>query len=388
MRYFAEWKGFDRGREGVLYEPLWTGVLEILAKHEGEDYRDEGSPLYGDLEERFPDEKWIGDGDHQFFRDYSTAWTLTGVLETRDASRPGIKLTALGHAVVKQRISRAAVLLKAVSSLEEQSPTGTEKPFRILAEAFSLLPNVPLTLEEIYFGIEAGWRPGDGDPLVAVRQAELLQIPPTPRRRLRAILKILVELGAIKVSDGRWIADSNEILDAIISGTAVNDKVLQQPPVAEIVQPTAEISEAEVLAIKTGEFESIDPQIIKERVLRSITVRRGQPRFRAKLLKLYNGRCAISNYDAPEALEAAHVLAVSQDGTHEARNGLLLRADLHTLFDLHLIGVNPADWTVVVSNSLAATSYGKFGGRKVSLPAGLLDRPAAANLQQHLSLIA
>jgi len=58
--YVPDWLGFDRGREGVLVGPLWKGVLDILAKHEGEDYYNYESPLYEELEQEFPEESWIG----------------------------------------------------------------------------------------------------------------------------------------------------------------------------------------------------------------------------------------------------------------------------------------------------------------------------------------
>jgi len=46
----------------------------------------------------------------------------------------------------------------------------------------------------------------------------------------------------------------------------------------------------------------------RERALSSIVRRPGQPEFRRKLMELYEGRCAISEFNAPEALEAAHIV--------------------------------------------------------------------------------
>jgi hypothetical protein len=387
VKYTSTWKGFDRGREGVLSDPLWGGVLEVLARHEGEDYRDESAPLYDDLEAMFPDEKWIGDDGHQFFRDYSTAWTLTGVLEVRDSSSPGISLTALGRAVVQQRLSREAVFLQAASRLEEEVPNGVERPFHVLAHAFLLLDQREVSLDEIFFGLESGWRPGDGDPNIAINNASVGKIPATPRRRLRAILKIMVELAALEVVGSRWRGGRTEVLRAIVDGTAIDEKALASIPSVVATAAAPELSQAEKDAIQTGEFDDLSSEVVRERVVRSITVRRGQPQFRSKLIKLYDGRCAISEYNASEALEAAHVLAVSKDGTHHAQNGILLRADLHTLFDLRLIGIDPDSWKVFVGNTLAHTSYNKYQGRAVRTPAGLLDRPSSVGLRQHLASV-
>ncbi|WP_336979879.1 HNH endonuclease signature motif containing protein [Altererythrobacter fulvus] len=55
----------------------------------------------------------------------------------------------------------------------------------------------------------------------------------------------------------------------------------------------------------------------------------------------YEGRCAISGCDVREVLEAAHIMPYLGEETNDVRNGLLLRADLHTLFDLGLLKIGP-----------------------------------------------
>jgi predicted acetyltransferase len=69
-------------------------------------------------------------------------------------------------------------------------------------------------------------------------------------------------------------------------------------------------------------------------------LKRDQGRFRAELLKK-TVVCEITGESELRALEAAHILPVHQGGNFEAENGLLLRADIHTLFDrglLHIAG--------------------------------------------------
>src|SRR5262249_48430542 len=61
--------------------------------------------------------------------------------------------------------------------------------------------------------------------------------------------------------------------------------------------------------------------------------RRGDEEFRAKLLAAYGGRCAITGCDAEAALEAAYIVGDAETGEQDVSNGLLLRADIHTLFD-------------------------------------------------------
>jgi hypothetical protein len=78
----------------------------------------------------------------------------------------------------------------------------------------------------------------------------------------------------------------------------------------------------------------------RERVLSSIVRRGGQPAFRHHLLAVYNGRCAITGCDVEAVLDAAHIVPFKGPDTNHPGNGLLLRTDLHTLFDLKLVAVD------------------------------------------------
>lgn len=116
--------------------------------------------------------------------------------------------------------------------------------------------------------------------------------------------------------------------------------------------------------------------------MRAVAQRRGQPLFRAKLLDAYGGRCAITGSPAVEVLEAAHVLPYRGDHTNRLDNGLLLRADLHTLFDCQLLWITP-EHTVALAPSLLATDYAALLGKPVALPAALEHRPNPAHLAEH-----
>ena len=79
-----------------------------------------------------------------------------------------------------------------------------------------------------------------------------------------------------------------------------------------------------------GEYDPSDGRDSREKVLREINRRRGQPKFRKDLLVAYGERCAITGMDCPQALEAAHILPYRGDHTNHVKNGLLLRSDIHT----------------------------------------------------------
>ena len=70
--------------------------------------------------------------------------------------------------------------------------------------------------------------------------------------------------------------------------------------------------------------------------------RLGQGSFRVLVTDTYRRRCAVTGEKALPVLEAAHIQLVAEGGQHQIANGLLLRSDIHTLFDRGYISVTPA----------------------------------------------
>lgn len=132
--------------------------------------------------------------------------------------------------------------------------------------------------------------------------------------------------------------------------------------------------------------KALAEEAARTRVLREIAVRRGQAPFRAELLRAYRGACAISGETCAEVLEAAHIVPYADGGHSHLSNGVLLRADMHTLFDLHLLTITERG-RVKVSSSLKDTDYAHFDGRKARLPGRPSDRPSGKLLRQHAALL-
>jgi hypothetical protein len=78
----------------------------------------------------------------------------------------------------------------------------------------------------------------------------------------------------------------------------------------------------------------------------------GQSGFRARVTAAYDFRCAITGSHNVHALEAAHMRPHSDDGPRVLSNGLLLRRDVHRLFDKGYLGIDPSDFTLKVSPQL------------------------------------
>ena len=110
-------------------------------------------------------------------------------------------------------------------------------------------------------------------------------------------------------------------------------------------------------------FDPHDVEDARETIARQIKARRGQKEFRDKLLVAYRRRCAITGCPVLDVLEAAHIHPYRGEKTNHPANGLLLRADLHTLLDCGLLAVDPEGLKMVVAPSIRASSYGKLHGR-------------------------
>jgi hypothetical protein len=117
------------------------------------------------------------------------------------------------------------------------------------------------------------------------------------------------------------------------------------------------------------------------RTTRQIVARRGQPKFRAGLLEAYHGRCAITGSDTQAVLEAAHIRPYRGPESNVLTNGLLLRADVHTLFDLAQLGIEPSSHTVRLAMSLKGSSYDYLDGTQLSLPSDPQCRPSMQSLE-------
>lgn len=115
--------------------------------------------------------------------------------------------------------------------------------------------------------------------------------------------------------------------------------------------------------------------------------RLGQGIFRVAVTEAYDRTCAVTREHSLPALEAAHIRAYAEEGPHEVRNGLLLRADFHRLFDQGYVAVTEGH-KLVVSSRLREEfdnghSYYPFNGTELKLPTDASLRPDPEFLAWH-----
>jgi len=122
-----------------------------------------------------------------------------------------------------------------------------------------------------------------------------------------------------------------------------------------------------------------DPRLVPQRL--------GQQAFKAVVQHAYGHRCAITGSKIRPALQAAHIRPLSQGGDHRIDNGLLLRSDVHTLFDRGYLSVDP-DYRLLVSPRLREEFgngdwFYERSGRHISVPERRADRPSRKFLEWH-----
>lgn len=121
------------------------------------------------------------------------------------------------------------------------------------------------------------------------------------------------------------------------------------------------------------------PQLIQPRL--------GQGAFRVLVTDVYGRRCAVTGEKTLPALEAAYIRPYGDGGAHEARNGLLLRRDIHSLFDAGYVTVAP-DLKFNVSRRIReefenGRHYYALHGQAIAAPSMAGQRPDPAALAWH-----
>ena len=131
------------------------------------------------------------------------------------------------------------------------------------------------------------------------------------------------------------------------------------------------------------QLEQIDDTDERIKELRESVRRQGQTQFRNDLLKAYANRCAISGNGVPQVLQAAHIGQYRGPKTQMVTNGILLRSDLHLLFDAHLLSVEPDSKRIRLSRLLDKTEYIDFNKKQLHMPVYHEAYPNEKQLERH-----
>jgi putative restriction endonuclease len=190
-------------------------------------------------------------------------------------------------------------------------------------------------------------------------------------------------------ADGDWVAQPADWKKNVVSGAGYDLSEGEGLRIWE--QCRARATQRPVLATTDGSNVILPPASADAHRFgapQMIRPRLGQGTFRVAVTAAYGGACAVSGEHSLPVLEAAHIRPyTTAGGSHEVSNGLLLRADIHRLFDQGYVTVTP-DLRFVVSPRLASEfengrAYYKRQGNTVGQPRDAADRPDLELLRWH-----
>ena len=146
------------------------------------------------------------------------------------------------------------------------------------------------------------------------------------------------------------------------------------------------IGDVRYVADSIGTYEV--NELEKRYVIREAKTRVHQAEFRARVMRAYSNRCAMTGLPVPQLLEAAHIIPdTHQASTAEVSNGISLSRLHHRAYDADLIGVDP-DYRIHLNADLLSTQDGpllesmkQLNNQRISVPRHPKERPSKEALE-------
>lgn len=142
---------------------------------------------------------------------------------------------------------------------------------------------------------------------------------------------------------------------------------------ATILKAAGEVNES---------FDEPTPESQRNRVMREIQQRLGQGKFRERVLAAYEKKCAITGFDAEQSLDAALIQPYCDGGSDNTSNGILLRSDIHNLYDFNLLSIHPKTRRVHLAAPLLTTQYAKLENVLIREPKNAANKPGLKALEE------
>ncbi len=176
-----------------------------------------------------------------------------------------------------------------------------------------------------------------------------------------------------------WIPVPSDFSLNIVRGKSYDLDTGSGKELWDAIQLRVQAQPAAQLQVADGNVMWGDPILVRQRL--------GQGSFRILITDTYQRRCAVTQEKALPALEAAHIRPVKEEGKHRVDNGLLLRSDIHKLFDAGYVTVTP-DYKFRASRKLKdefdnGEEYLRLSDSGIWLPPNIADRPSREFLEWH-----
>jgi hypothetical protein len=343
--------------EGLNARPVYLGVLRALASCEGESPSSEH--LRRELE-RVESEAFQGrrrrielarPNERNLIRNSGQYWKAFGLLGEATGR---IELTAEGRAVANGEITPNEFADRVIRDLTLPNPrVQSEEEMRPWREANLVIRPLRLVLE-VLLVLRARW--GAEDATLTVGELVTIVIPGsgsewTPEQIATTVIG--ARSGRVDTSDWPNVTPSSndermaaEFLIFLAEYGFLEFRVGASRRLGTYRLREAVVGHVERLcalpASPPGTSEPMPPDLFTPRARRAsiVRVRPNQDAFRSSVRAAWNSTCALTQETTPEALIAAHIIPVEEDGNDDPDNGILLRADVHILFDEQLIRID------------------------------------------------
>lgn len=127
--------------------------------------------------------------------------------------------------------------------------------------------------------------------------------------------------------------------------------------------------------LKTGIENGVDNSTKQDHLeyfdTANVKVRKKQGLFRASLFSVYGQQCMVTGTSVIEVLEAAHIIPVSISPDDRTENGLVLRADIHKLYDSNKLRIN-GNYTVSLDECIQDSFYCSLNGKTIASKTGAM----------------
>lgn len=259
-----------------------------------------------------------------------------------------------------------------------KSPRNVIGGFGVLSQS----TNMPLSLAWEAFGIKNGAR-----TLPEMRE-RVLRYRAGARDEADPVIGCRVVVQPVFLPETMWIPQPDSWARSIVVGKTYDTGTIEGRRLWDQVMATLEASRQVSERSSVAEQRSVyiapsasygEPQLIRPRL--------GQGAFRLAVTDAYNRECAITGGRVLPALEAAHIQSYGSGGEHAVSNGLLLRRDIHSVFDAGYLTFDE-QLRVVVSDRVRSdfnngNEYRRLHGQPLRLPHRSLLRPNGERLEWH-----
>jgi putative restriction endonuclease len=238
---------------------------------------------------------------------------------------------------------------------------------------FSHASNLPISLAWEAFGIK------NGAPTLADVRQRVGKYRELSSQHEDYTIGCRIVVQPVFLPPEKWISQPASWSRSIVVGKTYSTDEREGRALWDAVTAT----NAPAMGTMPGFFE--EPRRYGEPIL--VTPRLGQGAFRISVTDAYNRACAVSGGRVLPALDAAHIRAYGSGGNHEVSNGLLLRRDIHSVFDAGYVTIDE-QLRFVVSDRVRTdfnngNEYRRLHGTVVTVPAPPKFQPDRMALRWH-----